>query len=149
CSHKSPMQPYHQFSPTACRLPLPGLRDAFLRPSRSEPGCNTTIRRAQGVLTPHDKVSSHSIERYHPGKAMAIRRNPPTGGPSSSSHTRGLPTDAAWTPGHNHRTALSSVPTADVCSLVWPTPLGREGSTSVGPAPPKTPTSSARQTPPT
>src|SRR5712692_5629009 len=98
---------------------------------------------------PHDKMSSHSIEHRCPGKSMAIKRNPQTGGPSSSSHKRGLQTDAAWTPGHNQRTALSSVPTADVCSPVWPTPLGTKGSTSVGPGPPKTPISSARQIPPT
>ena len=81
---------------------------------------------------------------------MAIRRNPTQGwGTSSSIHTRALRTGAAWTPGHNHRTTLSSVPKADVYSPVCPTPLGREGSTSVGPDPLKTPTSSARQTRPT
>ena len=32
------LQPYHQLSLTAYRLPIPGFRDAFLRPNRSEPG---------------------------------------------------------------------------------------------------------------
>ena len=96
----------------------------------------------------HDQVSSHSIDQRHPGQGVAIRRNPtPRWGPSSSSHTRGLRTGAAWMLGHNHRTRLSSVPTVDVCSRVWPTPLGTGDSTSVGPDPLRTPTSSTRQTP--
>ena len=37
CSPKSPMQAYHQLRPTAWRLPIPGFRDVFVRPSRSEP----------------------------------------------------------------------------------------------------------------
>src|SRR5215468_7708163 len=98
----------------------------------------------------HDPGSSHSSEPYHPGKLMAIRTNQPQRwGPSFSSHTTGPRTSAAWNPGHNHRRALASAPTADVCCPVWPTRLGTAGSTAVGPDPPKTPTSSARQTPPT
>ena len=81
---------------------------------------------------------------------MAIRKNQPQRQElSSSTHKRALRTDAASTPGHNHRTARASFPTADVCSRVWPTPLGTAGNTAVGPDPRETPTSSARQTPPT
>jgi hypothetical protein len=68
-SHKSPMQPYHQLSPTTCRWSLPGFRDVFLRPSRSEPGSNATIRHAQGAIFP-PRQGVVSLDR-----AASLRKN--------------------------------------------------------------------------
>src|SRR6516164_7200395 len=80
---------------------------------------------------------------------MALRTNPTWKRESSSSiHKTALRTGGASTPERSHRTALSSAPTADVCSRVWPTLLGIAGSTAVGPDRLKTPTLSARQRPP-
>src|SRR5262245_56998253 len=66
-----------------------------------------------------------------------------------SSRTTALRTGAAWIPAHDRRTRLASSPTAGVGCPTWPTPLETEGSTTVGLDPPKTPASSAPQTPPT
>jgi hypothetical protein len=75
CSHTSPMQPYHQRSLTACRLPIPGCRDAFLRPSRSESGSNATICRAQGTISPPRQGVVALDRAVSPRKSMVIRRN--------------------------------------------------------------------------
>src|SRR5918993_5684210 len=66
----------------------------------------------------------------------------------SSAHNTALRAGAAWTPEHNHRTVLASFPTAGVCYPTSPKPLGTADNTAVAPDPPKTPTSSAWQTPP-
>ena len=127
---------------------MTGFRDTFFRPSHPTPGVNAVTRRDQGA-TSLPRPGVVSLDHRHCGKSIAIRRNPtPRQGPSSSIRKRALRTGAASTPGHNRRTTLSSVPKAGACSPVWPTPLGTEGSTAVGPDPLKTPTSSAQQTPP-
>lgn len=84
-----------------------------------------------------------------PSREQMRRYRQQRSGWASANHTTALQTVAAWTPGHNHRTRLSSFPTAAVCCPIWPTPLGTADSTSAGPDRRKTLTSAAGQTPPT
>jgi hypothetical protein len=65
-----------------------------------------------------------------------------------AGHHRGLQRDGAWTQGHKYRSRLASFPTAGACCPISPTPLGTADNTAVGFDPPKTPASSAWQTPP-
>jgi hypothetical protein len=83
------------------------------------------------------------------GVERQIKKNrSPRSEPICSGRSTALQRDAAWTPGHKHRSRLSSFPKADVCCPISPRPLGTMGNTVVAPDPPKTPTSSAWQTPP-
>ena len=83
------------------------------------------------------------------GIEVQLKRNRwPKWGRISSGHNTALQAGAAWIPGHNRRIALSFFPIAGVCYPIWPKPLGTAGNPVVAPDPPKTPTSSTRQTPP-
>ena len=83
------------------------------------------------------------------GVEAQIKRNrSPKSAQISSAHNTALRAVAAWTPGHNRRKALASFPTAGVYCPISPKPLGTTGNRVVAPDPPKTPTSSIRQTPP-
>src|SRR5262249_47342893 len=101
----------------------------------------------QDAVSPRRQESVARIDGLHWGKAT-FRRNPMLRlALTSSSHKTRLRTGAASTGGHTYRTALASSPTGDVCSRAAPTPLGRAGSTAVGPDPPKRPASSRGQRP--
>src|SRR6476619_2573876 len=77
-----------------------------------------------------------------------IKKNPTQSwGETSSSRTTGLRAVAAWTQRHRHRTTLSSAPTAGVCCRAVPIPFETTHNRVAGSDPPKTPASSAWQTP--
>src|SRR4029434_1944561 len=77
-----------------------------------------------------------------------IKKNPTQSwGETSSSRTTELRAVAAWTQGHSHRTTLSSAPTAGVCCRALPIPFETTHTRVAGSDPPKTPASSAWQTP--
>src|SRR5262252_177494 len=125
---------------------MTSLRDDFFIMSNAARLLITGIRCDQGAGTPKQHEVSSRILGRHLAQVM-LRRNPrQRSALTSSSRKTGLRTGAASTPGHQHRTALSASPKADVCSRASPTPLGTADSTAVGPDPLKTPTSSARQT---
>ena len=99
------------------------------------------------AITPHEGSWHQTPDRF--GVEVQIKRNQsPKLEQTSSAHNTALRAVAAWTPGHNRRTALSFFPTADVYCPTWPRPLETTGNRVVAPDPPKTPTSSVRQTPP-
>ena len=59
----------------------------------------------------------------------------------------GLRTVAAWMPVHRYRTTRASAPTTGVYCPASPTPPGTRRNTAAGPGRPRTPASSAWQTP--
>src|SRR5262252_2373423 len=142
-----PIRLDHQGMATAQRIPRSPAFGRFL--------CERAAQRLAGTLLlvvlkaylvpPTRGRLRRAITSLH--AVGSLRRNLPRWGPSSASHTRGLRTGAASTSGHTCRTTLSSSPTGGACCRVWPTPLGRGGSTAVGSDPRRTPTSSGRQTP--
>src|SRR5213082_2668376 len=105
-------------------------------------------RHSSAPAIPHHQEAWHQMPDLF-GVERQIKRNRSlTAEQISSGHTPVLRAGAAWTPGHNERTALAFFPTAGVCCPIWPRLLGTAGNTVVAPDPPKTPTSSAQQTPP-
>src|SRR5216684_135546 len=66
---------------------------------------------------------------------------------ASRCRTTGLQTIPAWIQGGSHRTTLACAPITGACCLTSSTPLGRGHSKAAGSGPPKTPASSAWQTP--
>src|SRR5262249_9192404 len=142
------IRPYQRLILTACRPSMTSVRDAFFIMRNAECLWIGGIRCDQDTVAPTRQDVGSRITGRHLGKAM-LRRNPRQRSElTSSSRKTGLRTGDASTPGHKHRIALSSSPTADVCSRVAPTPLGTAGSTTVGPDRLKTPTSSGWQRPP-
>jgi len=106
------------------------------------------FRHRSATAIPHHQEAWHQMPGMFGVERQIKRNRSPKSEQISSGHKPALRTVPAWTPGHNQRTALSFFPTAGVCCPISPEPLGREGNTVVAPDPPKTPTASARQTPP-
>src|SRR5919106_3606415 len=83
------------------------------------------------------------------GVEVQIKRNrSPKSEPISSGHHAALQAGVAWTTGHTCRKAPSFFPTAGVYCPTSPKLLETADNRVVALDPPKTPTSSARQTPP-
>ena len=107
-----------------------------------------SFRQSSATAMAYQKRPWHQkTDRF--GVEVQIKRNrSPQGGRISSGHTTALQAVAAWRLWHNRSTALAFFPTGGVCYPISPTRLGTAGNRVVGPNPPKTPTSSTRQTPP-
>ena len=107
-----------------------------------------SFRHSSATAITHDEGLWHqTTDRF--GVERQIKKNRSLKwGQISSAHNTALRAGAAWTPEHNHRTGLSSFPKAGVCYPTSPRWPGTADNTVVAPDPPKTPTSSAWQTPP-
>src|SRR5438270_3462051 len=82
------------------------------------------------------------------GSERLLNKHPaPRSEPMYAGRHTGLPRGAAWTPGHKRQSRLASFPTAGVCCPIEPRPPATADNIVVAPDPPKTPTSSAWQTP--
>ena len=105
-----------------------------------------SFRQSSATAMAYQKRPLHQRTDQFGVEEQLTRNRSPKWGRISSDHNTAPQAGAAWTPGHNRRTTLSFFPKAGVCSPIWPTLLGTAGNTVVAPDPPKTPTSSERQT---